>query len=187
MSNESPKRKNYKTGWDQLTTKLLVEVLSALFGPRLESRDISLEDAMDEFFNIDSREIYKGRVDTACDIKGDHWLSETTRLVHTGPRHLRKGQDILIRCDKRDNGAVDVQVKLRDETDQMFSLTAKQWDGIKDNITVVYTSVLTGKDVTRARHLKIYHNDFVTRHLGCRFEYRTATGLVRPNFKGTKK
>lgn len=175
-----------KAGWDTLTTQLLLDTIRGLYGDKLDDQTISIPDAMDEFFNIDSREIYRAKVIEAFNIQGDHWLSVVTRSINTGSRHLRKGQEVLLRVDKRDNGKVDVQIKLQDETDQIFSLTAGQWNVIKNKIVVTYQAILTGKEATRARHLKLYHTEFVAKYLGCGFEYRTATGLFRPNYKGTK-
>lgn len=181
------KKSKLRAGWDALTTQLFWDVIRSVYGERIDSQQISTLDAMDEFFNIDCREIYHARVDKAFNLQGDHWLSVTTRSINTGARHFRKGQVILVRVDKRDKGALDIQIKLDEETDQLFTLTAGQWNVIKDNITITYQAKLTGKEATRARHLKLYHSEFVAKYLGCGFEYRTATGLFRPNYKGTQK
>ncbi len=180
------KASKLRANWDTIVMQLLIDILGPIFGDKLKAREITIDDAMDTFFNVDEREVYHARVTKPFHLAGDHWLSTTTRSINTGSRYLRKDQRILLRVDRRDNGAVDVQLKLQDETDQMFSLTQAQWHAIKDSVIVTYQAILTGKEATRARHLKLYHTEFVRANLGCGFEYRTASGLVRPGYKGTK-
>jgi hypothetical protein len=179
-------KRRIKRGWDGITAQLLIDIIKPVYGHNLAHRYMTIHDALNDYFNTDNREIYHVRFDQNLHLYGEHWLSTFTRSLETGPRTVKKGQTGLLRIDTGDCGHIDIQVRLQNETDQLFTLTAGQWNVIKKKVTIVYQSVLTGKEATRARHLKQYHAEFVRANLGCKFEYRTASGRIRPNYKGTK-
>lgn len=179
-------KKSIRKAWDALTSQLLIDIIKPIYGHNLANRLMTIDDALHDYFNTDTRELYWCRFEQDFKMPGEHWLSTFTRSKNTGPRQIKKGALGIIRVDTRFKGNVDIQVKVEKETDQLFTLTPGQWSAIKKKVTVIYKSSLTGKEATRARHLKLYHTEFVRANLGCGFEYRTASGAIRPNYKGTK-
>ena len=186
VQKEKAKR-HIRKGWDGITAQLLVDIIKPIYGYNLANRIMTVHDALHAYFSTDYREIYHIRFEQNFKLYGDHWLGPFTRSKKDGPRDVKKGQLGLLRVDVRDSGHIDIQVKIEDEVDQLFTLTPGQWNVIKKKVTIIYKGELTGKEATRARHLKQYHAGFVKANLGCGFEYRTASGAIRPNYKGTKE
>lgn len=169
--------------YDNLVMQIMSEVIQPYYGESILTHATTVDEALEAFFRVDSREIYFLEVMEPFKLPGSYWSIDGKTPKSFGKRRLALFDRLLIRYDLADPDNYIVQNRIGTGIESVFLLTRAEWDGIKSKVKVVYKSELTGKDPTLARRNKSYHENFVRDHLGCGFEFKTALGYVRPQYK----
>lgn len=162
---------------DKLLKVLVRDCIWPLYKNSTEGMSKDISTMLGDFFNIDTREIYMARATHEFDIQGLFWLGSPQNTHEKwGKRDVYRYDYLLIRFDSGEPNRIDLEVITRpggyDEESRMFTLTREQWNGIKEKVEINYTTKLLNKgSILNAEKMRIYHEQFIARYLGCRFKF----------------
>lgn len=112
-------------------------IFRKFFGPAARYKPHTIDTAQywDLMFAADTRDIECYRAKHSFNLPGLYCKSPGTKIQGIGPRHVRKGQPLMVR-DEGDR--VDVE-KLATKThiEHVFQLTQSQWGELKLNLIKV--------------------------------------------------
>jgi len=159
-------RSPVKRGRSWMTDPLLVRfyrlVVIPFFDNNIPTNVSEYEQQLTTFFGTDYRDVYHAQVLKPFRIPGNLWVGDSPYSVSPkwGKRDAWPNQRILLRFDRRDNGnKVTLEIVVNKEVSQTYSLTAAEWNDIKNEVQVIVPLYMRGRsqhnvDLIREQHAK---------------------------------
>lgn len=116
----------------------LKEFIVPMYKERLNQEDVSLLAILEEFFNIDQREIYWARALGDLTVKGKLWREDRNERHNlVWPMVIPKDSVFLVRYDLSNKDIVDIDFLNKNKYETSLTLTKRTWNSIVKNIEIL--------------------------------------------------